>query len=182
MHFGLKCAFFSGRQSRSLQMSSHPQPNPKDQSARRRLFTIEQANAMLPLVRAITSDLQSLARDVMERRHRLALIADGRQLKPGDPYADELAEMKADLERDALRLREYVEELQQLGVEPKGAMEGLVDFPSQMDGRIVYLCWKLDEPEVLFWHELEAGFGGRQPLTAGSIPGSAAEDGSFGEP
>jgi hypothetical protein len=144
-----------------------------------RLFTIEQANAMLPLVRAITADLQTLARDVMDRRHRLTLIADGRQLKPGDPYSDELAEMKAELERDAERLRGYIEELRELGVEPKGAMEGLVDFPSLMDGRVVFLCWKLDEPEVHYWHELEAGFGGRQPLTAGSISGAADEDSSF---
>lgn len=146
-----------------------------------RLFTIEQANAMLPLVRAITSDLATLATDVMERRHRLALVADGRELKTGDPYSDELAQMKADLERDARRLREYVEELQDLGVEPKGALEGLVDFPAMIDDRIVYLCWRLGEPEVLYWHELETGFGGRQPLTAGSVPGFGSDDASFGD-
>jgi hypothetical protein len=48
-------------------------------------------------------------------------------------------------------------------------MEGLVDFPSLMDGRIVYLCWRLGEPEVLHWHELKSGFAGRQSLTAGSL-------------
>lgn len=146
-----------------------------------RLFTIEQANAMLPLVRAITTDLATLATDVMERRHRLALIANGRELKAGDPYSDELAQMKADLERDAARLREYVEELQELGVEPKGALEGLVDFPAMIDDRVVYLCWRLGEPEVLYWHELEAGFGGRQPLTAGSVPDFGADGTSFGD-
>jgi len=142
-----------------------------------RLFTIEQANAMLPLVRAITSDLASLGKDVMERRHRLALVASGRGdadgglrgLKPGDPYADELAHMQAELERDQQKLLDYVAELRELGVEPKGAIEGLVDFPSEQDGRIVYLCWRLGEPEVLYWHDLEAGFAGRQPLTAGSM-------------
>jgi len=128
-----------------------------------RLFTIEQANAMLPLVRAITSDLASLGKDVMERRHRLALVASGR----GD--ADELAHMQAELERDQQKLLDYVAELRELGVEPKGAIEGLVDFPSEQDGRIVYLCWRLGEPEVLYWHDLEAGFAGRQPLTAGSM-------------
>ena len=58
--------------------------------------------------------------------------------------------------------------MQDLGVEPKNAVEGLVDFPSIMDDRVVYLCWKLDEPEVLYWHEVDAGFAGRQPLTASS--------------
>lgn len=146
-----------------------------------RLFTIEQANAMLPLVRAITGDLATLARDVMQRRHRLSELMTGRKLKPNDPYADELAQMEADLERDAERLQEYVDELRELGVEPKGAIEGLVDFPCEMDGRLVYLCWRLGEPEVLYWHDLESGFGGRQPLTADSLPGGDADSGeSFG--
>jgi hypothetical protein len=141
-----------------------------------RLFTIEQANAMLPLVRAITTDLASLAKDVVERRHRLALLTSGRDLKQGDPYSDELATMEADLERDASRLQEYVDELRELGVEPKGAVEGLVDFPCMLEGRLVLLCWRLGEPEVLFWHDLESGFAGRQPLTAGSVPGGYGQD------
>lgn len=141
-----------------------------------RLFTIEQANAMLPLVKAICSDLATLARDVMERRHRLALLTAGRELKPGDPYSDELTQMEGDLERDAVRLQEYVAELRELGVEPKGAVEGLVDFPCELDGRVVYLCWKLGEPEVLYWHDLETGFSGRQPLTAGSVAGGYGQD------
>jgi len=147
-----------------------------------RLFTIEQANAMLPLVRAITGDLAALARDVMQRRHRLSVLTTGRDLKPNDPYSDELAQMESELERDALRLQEYVQELRDLGVEPKGAIEGLVDFPTEMDGRIVYLCWRLGESEVLFWHDLESGFGGRQPLTADSVSGGdGGTDESFGD-
>jgi len=141
-----------------------------------KLFTIEQANAMLPLVKAITSDLATLAGDVMERRHRLAALTAGRELKPGDPYADELAQTEAEIEHDICRVQEYLAELRALGVEPKGALEGLVDFPSLMDGRIVYLCWRLGESEVLHWHELDAGFAGRQSLTAGSVSeGSVAE-------
>src|SRR5215212_3687429 len=105
-----------------------------------RLFTVEQANAMLPLVRAICTDLSRLARDVMERRHRLALLTAGRELKTGDPYSDELANMESELERDAIRLQGYVDELRELGVEPKGAVEGLVDFPCLLDGKLALLC------------------------------------------
>jgi hypothetical protein len=141
-----------------------------------RLFTIEQANAMLPLVRAITSDLATLAKDVVERRHRLALLTAGRDPKPGDPYSDEISQMEVELERDARRLQEYVDELRELGVEPKGAVEGLVDFPCLMDGRTAFLCWRLGEPEVLYWHELDGGFSGRQPLTAGSVSGGYGLD------
>jgi hypothetical protein len=136
-----------------------------------RVFTIEQANAMLPLVRAICTDLAALAREVMERRHRLALLTAGRELKPGDVYGEELAQVEADLEKDTQRLQGYIDELTELGVEAKGVLDGLVDFPSLMDGRIVYLCWRLGEPEVLHWHELDAGFAGRQPLTADSVAG-----------
>jgi len=141
-----------------------------------RLFTIDQANATLPLVRAITGDLATLAKDVVERRHRLALLTSGRDLKPGDPYSDELTQMEADLERDAIRLQGYVDELRELGVEPKGAVEGLVDFPCMMDGKLVLLCWKLGESEVLYWHDLDSGFAGRQLLTAGSVSGGYGND------
>jgi len=141
-----------------------------------RLFTIDQANATLPLVRAITGDLATLAKDVVERRHRLALLTSGRDLKLGDPYSDELAQMETDLERDAIRLQGYVDELRELGVEPKGAVEGLVDFPCLIDGKLVLLCWKLGEPEILYWHDLDSGFGGRQPLTAGSVSGGYSHD------
>src|SRR5262245_42781479 len=141
-----------------------------------RLFTIEQANAMLTLVRAIKGALAALARDVMQRRHRLSVLTAGRELKANDPYADELAQMEAELERDALRLQEYVDELRELGVEPKGAIEGLVDFPCMLDGKLALLCWRLGEPEVLYWHDLESGFAGRQPLTAGSAMGEYEPD------
>jgi len=131
-----------------------------------KLFTVEEANAMLPLVRAITMDLVRLSRDVIERRERLSHLLTGREVNRSDPYASELAQIEDEVRKDSERLQGYIEELRELGVEPKSGPEGLIDFPSLMDGRIVYLCWKLGEPEVAHWHELEAGFRGRQPLTA----------------
>ena len=142
-----------------------------------KLFTVEQANAALPLVRAIVKDLAELSRDVVERQQRLSHLMGGRDPDSDDPYSSELAQIEQDLEKDAERLQEYVEELRQLGVEPKNGPEGLVDFPSLMDGRIVYLCWKLGEPEVLHWHELDAGFLGRQALVANSLAQDDSEPG-----
>lgn len=148
----------------------------------RRLFTVEQANAALPLVRAIAADLSQLSREVIDRRERLAHLRGGRELKSYGPYSEELAQVEEELARDGQRLQEYVEELRQLGVEPKNGPEGLVDFPGEMDGRLVWLCWKLGEPEVLYWHELEAGFSGRQPLVAGSVAeGGALHEGEISE-
>jgi len=130
----------------------------------RRLFTIEEANARLPLVRAITTDLAILAKDLIDRRQRLESLLSGRKLTANDVYSDELAEMDKSIQRDLRRVEEYVNELKDLGIEAKGAVEGLVDFPCRMDGRIVYLCWKLGEAEVMHWHEIDAGFMGRQSL------------------
>jgi hypothetical protein len=138
----------------------------------KRLFTIEQANAMLPLVRAIVTDLAQLSQDVIERRGRLSQLTSGRDSESDDFYASELAQIEQELDKDSARLQEYVQELRDLGVEPKNGPQGLVDFPSLMDGRVVFLCWKLGEPEVGYWHELDAGFMGRQTLTADAASGA----------
>jgi hypothetical protein len=143
----------------------------------RRVFTIEEANAALPLVRAIVTDLAGLSREVIERRRRLSLLMDGRPPNGGDPYREELVQIEEELEKDNRRLRGYVEELRDLGVEPTSGPEGLVDFPAIIDGRKVYLCWKVGEPEVLHWHERDAGFRERQPLVQGSLAGEGLSDG-----
>ena len=134
----------------------------------RRLFTVDQANAALPLVRAIAQDLAELSSEVIERRQRIAHLRGNRDIDSSDPYSSELAQIEEELERDGERLEAYVEELRELGVEPKYGPEGLVDFPTLIEGRVVFLCWKIGEPEITCWHEIDAGFRGRQPLVAGS--------------
>jgi hypothetical protein len=132
----------------------------------RKTFTVQEANATLPLVRAIVADLSNLSREVAERRERLSLLLGGHRLGLNDPYHEELLQIQEELDKDSRRLQEYVEELRGLGVEPK--TEGLVDFPTVLDGRKAYLCWKLGEGEVRHWHETDAGFHDRRPLTADS--------------
>ncbi len=142
----------------------------EDRDSPRKLFTVEQVNSMLPLVRAIVKDLSDLSREVIERRERLAHLLTGRDQKTSDPYRAELTQIEEELAKDGRRLNDYVEELRELGAEPKNGVEGLVDFPTIIDGRVVYLCWKLGEPNVQFWHEIEAGFQGRQPLAPSGAP------------
>ena len=137
-----------------------------------KLFTLEEANARLPLIRAICGDWVELAQELFERRQRLSHLMAGRPRREGDFYSDELAQSEAELERDLERLRGFVDELRDLGVDPK--QPGLVDFPAMMDGRIVYLCWQHNEPEVSHWHELDAGFAGRQPLQTPALSGDNA--------
>jgi hypothetical protein len=127
-------------------------------------FSVEQANALLPLVRAITADIVELSSDMVDRRRRLNLLRADRRDDTHDVYSEELAQVDRDLEADRKRLYEFAEELRELGVELKDAVAGLVDFPTVIDGRPAYLCWKLGEPDVGHWHERDAGFAGRKPL------------------
>jgi hypothetical protein len=137
----------------------------------KQLFTLEQANATLPLVRAITRDLAKISFDVFERHQQLHRVMAGREVDDSSPYSEELAQVKQDLDEQAGRLEEYLVELKQLGVEPRNGPGGridTVDFPSERNGRTVYLCWQLGEQEISHWHDLEAGFAGRQQLFAGA--------------
>jgi len=134
-----------------------------------RKFSVTEANAMLPLVRAIVEDLVRLTREVIDRHDRVEHLKAGREIISGDPYDEELSQIEEELAKDRARLYEYVEELRQLGVEPKSADQGIVDFPSEMNGSLVYLCWQLGEPEVMHWHSIDGGFRGRHPLEAQEV-------------
>jgi hypothetical protein len=157
-------------------MNKRNRKNPK-------LFTVDEANACLPLVGAITADVVSVARDVQERRQRLELLSRGRNATPGDPYAEELAQIQQELAKDEQRLSEYHQELVELGAILQDAGRGLIDFPAMFEGRLVHLCWAHGETEVLHWHEVGAGFAGRQPLTVASAADASGDaDGElFGE-
>ena len=126
----------------------------------KKYFTPDEANAALPLVRAIVRDIAALAPALFERRQWLERHEPGSD----DPYSEELQQLRAEYERDYDRMMEYVEELAGLGVQVKDPLTGLVDFPCWLGNREVYLCWRLGEDEVGHWHEVDAGFAGRQKL------------------
>jgi hypothetical protein len=134
--------------------------------APRTLFTVAAANKALPLVRAIVQDIVDLYGDVREREQRLQSLRRGTtgKPKPDDPYNEEVEQIRIELEKDVEKLEGYVEELSDLGVEFKDPTMGLVDFPSFHNGQEVYLCWKLGEPAVEYWHTHDAGFQGRQKI------------------
>lgn len=125
-------------------------------------FTVEQANKTLPLVRKIVEDVVAQHKKWRETILELDLVASTAR-------ADEPRDRAEELERQALTLaREldgYQRELEELGIQLKDRRLGLVDYPSEMGGRTVLLCWRLGEPDVQFWHEVDAGYAGRQPLT-----------------
>jgi hypothetical protein len=150
----------------------------KEQRVERRHYTVEQANHALPLVKVIAADLVAKFAEVKERKDRLARIRRQKRSKDGveDFYAEELVEAESQLEHELETLQGYIEELTDLGIEVKDASRGLLDFYSLLDGREVYLCWLLGEDEVGHWHEIDAGFAGRQSLLAGSSPGPQPQD------
>jgi hypothetical protein len=138
---------------------------PKPAERKKKHFTVEEANRTLPLVKAIVGDIVRQFQTVSELRQRLSLVLTEHRRPASDPYSEELAQSQAELELQESQLGKYIDELSRLGVELKGP-DGLCDFYSMRDGREVYLCWRLGEPEVSHWHELSAGVAGRQPLEA----------------
>jgi hypothetical protein len=143
----------------------------------KRYFTVEEANARLPLVRVIVQDIVTLYEDVHERRERLARIRQirGSQQEEDSPYSDELRHSEVELDKDIARLEAFADELRELGAELKDPVIGLVDFLARIDGRDAYLCWKLGEDEIQYWHDLDSGFRGRQSLLEEAISGTGDE-------
>ncbi len=132
-------------------------------------FTIDEANRMLPLVSAIVGDIVALAGDLEDRQDRLNSLCGGKTGRD-DPHSEEVRQMQQEIEDDERRLDDYIGELVDLGVELQDAVNGEVDFRSQIEGQEALFCWKLGEPEVAHWHTDEDGFAGRQSLLQGATP------------
>ncbi|MDX2037655.1 MAG: DUF2203 domain-containing protein [Isosphaeraceae bacterium] len=146
-----------------------PFSNPDE--SKRRFFTVEEANKSLPYITRVVSDIVRQNELVNELRMRMNAVMSGRRKPIGDVYTEELAQSQSQLEAEEFKLGEFINELTRAGVELKGP-DGLCDFPSLRDGRVVYLCWRLGEPSVAHWHELDAGFSGRQAIEELAIDGN----------
>lgn len=134
----------------------------------RRFYTPEAANRALPLVRVIVRDIAALYQEIRDRRERLAVITERAAAHPprDDDYSEELDQMEASIRIDIDRLREYIQELNQLGIELQDPEAGLVEFPGLLDGLEICLSWKLGEDQVTHWHECGGGYEDRKPLEA----------------
>lgn len=126
-----------------------------------RIFTVEEANRTLPLVTKIVGDLVREHKIWEDKVREFELATVGSSPERPDAIAELL---QTEAQRLAQDIEGYIAELNDLGVICKGMGTGLVDFRGQIDGRDVYYCWKLGEPSVMYWHELDAGFVGRQKL------------------
>ena len=124
-----------------------------------KLFTLEEANSLLPSVRRIVKSIQKSHRRLASFNAKSRHAAEGAENGGGGmPEGQQYAELLVDLST-------HTEKLESLGIQIKDYRQGLIDFPSMRDGRVVLLCWKADEgDQVEWWHDIEAGFAGRQPL------------------
>jgi hypothetical protein len=133
-----------------------------------RLFTLGEAQALVPKVkpmlaqvRLVYAELRAAAALVgaMVEKHGEAAID-----KPDHPDRErywQLVGRTRDLEQ---KLESLLDEIRFLGVEVKDLEQGLVDFRARREGKTVYLCWKLGEERIRYWHTLDTGFAGRKPL------------------
>jgi hypothetical protein len=128
-------------------------------------FTVEQANATLPLVRKIVDDIVVQYRLWNEKLNEIDLVAASGRASDNET-ADRLA---GEAQAIAREIESFRRELADLGIEMKDPGIGLIDFPSTMAGRPIFLCWRLGESEVGHWHEIHAGYAGRQPLIPESV-------------
>lgn len=122
-----------------------------------RLFSVEEANQLLPLLRPILKDLKrewkfmQFINDEIKKAHEASDRGGGSIFGPG--YVE-----------SAEGVIHHFHHLQELGVLLKDPSVGLCDFPHQRGDRLVYLCWRLGEDEIAWWHDRDAGFAGREPL------------------
>ena len=124
---------------------------------------MEEANSLLPRL----GDLLLQAQEGKARHDQLeekAAEYARRMSSNGHVVEKELNETRQELVKAAAALKRLIEKVSEFGCEVKDIDQGLIDFRTERDGREVYLCWKLGEPNIGWWHELETGFAGRRPL------------------
>ena len=125
-------------------------------------FTPGEAMRALPLIKPIVDDILNLSHEI----HALSLVLG--ENDPGHPQLQEMLD----------KLHGYLAELEEMGCYYKdwGFRIGLVDFPAIIDEKEVFLCWRSDEEEILYYHDIEAGYAGRKPIPNEYYPGEWGED------
>ena len=131
--------------------------------AEARRYSIDEANALLPQVRAVLLQLAVEKGRLESAVAALASHGEGSATNGNVAHADAMARSEAEMTEIGGGMRALVEHLETLGVELRDLEQGLVDFPGTRDGEPVWLCWRLAEAEVGFWHPLDEGFTSRRP-------------------
>jgi hypothetical protein len=130
--------------------------------AEERIFTLEEAERTLPLLRRILTDLKAEYRIWQDALGEFELLSGGARADTAETEA--LASAKRAVTDSADRITGFLGEIEAIGCLFKGFDAGLVDFYTLRDDRLVLLCWRVDEEHITHWHDVEAGYAGRQPI------------------
>ncbi|OGG45955.1 MAG: hypothetical protein A3F84_11580 [Candidatus Handelsmanbacteria bacterium RIFCSPLOWO2_12_FULL_64_10] len=129
-----------------------------------RIFSLDEAEALLPQLRPILNVLSRARTQQAEAQRELSERYHGGRGNGHPVPGGELDRLHGAMDQAQEHIQESVAAITGLGCELKDPDRGMVDFRTVRDGRVVYLCWLMEEPRILFWHDLDGGFAGRQPL------------------
>ena len=137
-----------------------------------RFYDLDEANAAIPEVRTILESLRDQRAELIRLRDAVLAHAAEDESR-GESRGDATTEAKIDADVRVLRLRMQgvidrmqagVVRIDEMGITLREIETGLIDFPALASGRQIWLCWRLGEGDIEWWHELTEGFGGRQAL------------------
>lgn len=129
-----------------------------------KIFSLEEANRLVPRVRALLKELRRLRQEIESKKMEMDLLEIVGVPKAVVSLEPDMSKEMSGLNDLAVKFNSQLEALEDMGCQIKDLNQGLVDFFSVREGRLVYLCWKEGEESIQFWHTLDGGFQGRQPL------------------
>jgi hypothetical protein len=130
-----------------------------------KFFNLLEAEGLLPQVERLLTNIRQQKQRYEEADGGLSAISQRITLIGGMiPPRERILQFRSQKDASARALKSAIEQIQSIGCQLKDLDTGLVDFPTLYRDREVYLCWKLGEPSIGFWHHVEDGYGGRQPI------------------
>ena len=123
----------------------------------KKIFTLQEANSFVPKLLEWIPHIQKLSNSLHNDFHDIKNAREKAKWSGG-------SEQGVEYLNTILKYNNLLRQLEEVGCEIKGIREGLIDFPSIREGKEIYLCWRMPEKEILFWHELHTGFAGRKPI------------------
>lgn len=121
------------------------------------LYSVSEANALLPYVRTLVASMLEAREAILSLQPELWSVIQAAVFNGGSKSASNVT-------RYILTIQDAIRKLQSLNIIVKDVNTGLLDFPAERDGQLIYLCWLYDEPSVQFWHHVDTGFAGRQRI------------------
>ena len=129
-----------------------------------RHFTLEEARALVPWLQQTFDAIEPLQSEMARAKDRVRSLMTRIQSNGGSQAEQEIEEATRGLHEAQDRIDEHAYAITERGIVLRSVEQGLVDFPSVKEERLVHLCWLAGEPDIAHWHEVDTGFAGRQPL------------------